>query len=44
MNEGLVAFLKDDLEKAFQLVGQAQQMGLEQAASQMEEFRKIRKE
>ena len=43
MNEGLVAYLKGDIAKAVQLVEQAQQKGVEAAAAQLEEFKKITK-
>jgi hypothetical protein len=43
MNEGLVAYLNGDLEKAISLVEQAQRQGLPEAAKQIEEFKKIRK-
>ena len=43
MNEGLVAYLKGDLEKAVMLVEQARQKGVSQASKQLEEFKKIRK-
>ncbi len=42
LNEGIVAYLKGDLEKAIRLVGQAERQGLQQAAKQMEEFKKIK--
>lgn len=41
MNEGLVAYLKGDVEKAIKLVEQAQKQGLKQASVQLEEFKKI---
>ena len=40
MNEGLVAWLMGDTVKAFQLVEQAKQRGVKQAARQLEEFEK----
>jgi hypothetical protein len=43
MNEGLVAYLNGDLEKAISLVEQAQRQGLPEAAKQIEEFKKISK-
>ena len=41
MNQGLVAYLNGDVEKALQLVEQARQGGLSQAAEQMQEFEKL---
>lgn len=41
LNEGLVAYLKGDLETAVQLVEKARDKGLEQAATQLEEFNKL---
>ena len=43
MNEGLVAWLKGDADKAFRLVEQARRKGVRQAAPQLEEFGKIEK-
>ena len=43
MNEGLVAYLKGDIDKATRLVGQAQQMGVKQAVLQLEEFGKLKR-
>ena len=43
MNEGLVAYLKGDLDTAIKLIEQARQQGLSEAAKQLEEFKKIRK-
>ena len=43
MNEGLVAYLKGDVEKAVKLVEQAQKQGVKQASMQLEEFKKIEK-
>jgi len=43
MNEGLVAYLKGDVEKAVKLVEQAQKQGVKQASVQLEEFKKIEK-
>lgn len=43
MNEGIVAFLKGDLEKAKQLLEQAKSQGVPEAALQLEEFGKIKK-
>ena len=43
MNEGLVAYLKGDVEKAVKLVEQAQKEGVKQASVQLEEFKKIEK-
>lgn len=44
MDEGLVAYLTGDVDKAFKLVEQAMQMGVTQASTQMEEFKKLRKQ
>ena len=43
MNEGIVAYLKDDLGKAIQLVEEARNKGVEEAAMQLDEFSKLRK-
>lgn len=43
LNEGIVAYLKGDLDKAIQLVGQAKRQGLAEAAQQLAEFEKLRK-
>ena len=43
MNEGLVAYLKGDVDKAIKLVEQARQQGVAEASKQLEEFKKIRK-
>lgn len=43
MDEGLVAYLKGDLDKAIQLVEKAKSQGLSEAARQLEEFEKIKK-
>lgn len=43
MNEGLVAYLKGDLDKAIKLVEQAKAQGLTKAAQQLEEFKKIKR-
>jgi len=43
LDEGLVAYLKGDIDKAISLVEQAQRQGLSEAAKQLEEFKKIRK-
>ncbi len=43
LDEGLVAYLKGDIDKAISLVEQAQRQGLPEAAKQLEEFKKIRK-
>jgi hypothetical protein len=42
MNEGLVAWLKGDTDKARQLVEQARQQGVKQAVQQLEEFAKLK--
>ena len=42
MNEGLVAYLKGDTEKAFTLVEQARQKGVKQAEQQLQEFAKLK--
>ncbi len=44
MNEGLVAYLNGDLETAIQLVEQARQGGVAEAAAQLEEFGKLTKQ
>jgi len=41
LDEGLVAYLKGDLDTAIRLVEQAQRQGLPEAAKQLEEFKKI---
>ncbi len=43
MNEGIIAYLKGDLDKATQLVGKASQQGLKEATQQLEEFKKIKR-
>ena len=43
MNQGLVAYLRNDLTTAMQLVEQARRQGLPEAAEQLEEFKKIKK-
>jgi outer membrane protein OmpA-like peptidoglycan-associated protein len=43
MNEGLVAYLKGDVDTAIKLVEQARQQGVAEASNQLEEFKKIRK-
>lgn len=43
MNEGLVAYLTGDLDRAVQLVEQARQKGIRQAEEQLREFEKITK-
>ena len=43
MDEGLIAYLRGDLDRAIQLVEQARNQGLPQAAQQLEEFRKLKK-
>ena len=43
MNEGLVAYLKGDVDTAIKLVEQARQQGVAEASKQLEEFKKIRK-
>ena len=43
MNEGLVAYLKGDVDKAIRLVEQAQQKGVKQATRQLEEFGKLKR-
>lgn len=42
MNEGLVAYLKGDVDKAIQLVEQAKSRGVTQASQQLEEFKKLK--
>lgn len=41
MNEGLVAYLKGDVDKAVKLVEQANKRGVKQAAVQLQEFKKL---
>lgn len=41
MNEGLVAYMKGDLERAIQLVEQAAQQGVPEANKQLAEFKKM---
>ena len=43
MNEGLVAYLKGDLDTAIKLIEQARRQGLSEAAKQLEEFKKLRR-
>ena len=43
LNEGIVAYLKGDLNKAIQLTELAKQQGLAEAAQQLIEFAKLRK-
>ena len=43
MNEGIVAFLKNDLDKAVRLVEEARSKGVKEAVAQLEEFGKIKK-
>ncbi len=43
LNEGIVAYLKGDLDKAIQLAEQAKSQGLAEAAQQLAEFEKLRK-
>lgn len=43
MNQGLVAYLKGDIDTAVKLVEKARQQGVSLATKQLEEFRKIRK-
>lgn len=43
MNEGLIAYLKGDLDTAMKLIEQARQGGVSQASKQLEEFKKIKK-
>ncbi len=41
MNEGLVAYMKGDLDRAIQLVEQAAQQGVPEATEQLAEFKKL---
>ncbi len=41
LNEGIIAYLKGDLQKAILLVDQAMSKGLPNASQQMEEFKKL---
>lgn len=43
LNEGIVAYLKNDLENAVRLVEEAAKKGVKEAAAQLEEFSKIKK-
>jgi hypothetical protein len=43
MNEGIVAYLKGDLDKAIRLVEQAKTLGVRQSAQQLNEFMKLKK-
>ena len=43
MDEGLVAWLKGDLNKAVQLVEKAKSQGVPEASRQLEEFKKLKK-
>ena len=43
LNEGIVAYLKGDLDKAIRLAEQAKSQGLAEAAQQLAEFEKLRK-
>jgi hypothetical protein len=43
MNEGLIEYLRGNLDRAIQLVEQAKNQGVPEAAHQLEQFRKIRK-
>ena len=42
MNEGLVAWMKGDADKATRLVQLAQQQGVQQAEVQLQEFSKVK--
>jgi len=42
MNEGLVAYLKGNLDEAIRLVEEAQRQGVAEAAAQLEEFKKLK--
>ena len=44
MDEGLVAYLKGDLDKAIRMVEKAKSQGVAEASRQLEEFRKINKQ
>jgi hypothetical protein len=43
LNEGIVAYLKGDLDKAIRLAEQAKSQGLAEASQQLAEFEKLRK-
>ena len=43
MNEGLVAYLQGNFKEAVRLVDLARQQGVQQAALQLEEFKKLTK-
>jgi hypothetical protein len=42
MNEGLIAYLNGDTEKAIQLVEQAKNQGVKAAVQQLQEFEKLK--
>lgn len=42
MNEGLVAYLRNDIDKAIQLVEEARNKGVEEATIQLDEFSKLK--
>ncbi len=42
MNQGIIAYLKGDLDQAIRLVEQARQQGLTQAEVQLQEFNKLK--
>ena len=44
MNEGLIAWMRGDADKAIQLVEQARQQGVKQAEVQLQEFAKLKKQ
>ena len=44
MNEGLIAWMRGDADKAIQLVEQARQQGVRQAEVQLQEFAKLKKQ
>ena len=43
MNEGLVAYLKGDIDTAVRLVEEARSQGVAEAAAQLEEFKKLKR-
>jgi hypothetical protein len=42
LNQGIISYMKGDLNKAMELVGKAQQAGLAEAANQMKELEKLK--
>jgi hypothetical protein len=44
MNEGIIAYMRGDLKRAIELVDEADRQGVPEAAKQLAEFRKLKKE